>query len=62
MYQMKKFIDIGQSMILGQLIVSRQLTDPGVNFARSDACNCSHVFFVSPGQLWEAGYPLYNDG
>ena len=25
--------------------------------ARSDACNCSHKFFVAPGQLQEAGYP-----
>ena len=30
--------------------------------ARSDPCNCSHEFFVAPGQLWEAGYPLYNTG
>ena len=38
-------------MIPGQLIAPGQLTDTGVNFAsvRSDACNCSHEFFVAPG-------------
>ena len=30
--------------------------------ARSDTCNCSHEFFVAPGQLREAGYPLYSTG
>ena len=30
--------------------------------ARSDACDCSHEFFVAPGQLREAGYPLSNTG
>ena len=29
---------------------------------RYDACNCSHEFFVAPGQFLEAGYPLYNTG
>ena len=44
-------------MIPGQLIAPGQLTDPGVNLclsARSDACNRSHEFFVSPGQFREA--------
>ena len=52
-------------MISGQLIAPGQLTDPGVNFASMhglDACNCSHEFFVAPGQLREAGYPLYHTG
>ena len=53
-------------MIPGQLIALGQLTDRGVNFAlvhgRHDACNCSHEFFVAPGQLREASYPLYNTG
>ena len=30
--------------------------------ALSDACNCSHEFFVAPEQLREVGYPLYNTG
>ena len=47
-------------MIPGQLIASRQLTDPGVNFAWSEVCNSSHEFLFAPGQLREAGYPLYN--
>ena len=47
-------------MIPGQLIAPGELTDPEVNF--SDACNCSHDFFVAPEQLREAGYPLYNTG
>ena len=53
-------------MISGQLIAPGQLTDPGVNFASvyvsNDAYNCSHEFFVAPGQLLEAGYLLYNTG
>ena len=43
----------------------------GINFAsvhgltpvtgeRSDTRNCSHEFFVAPGKLRQAGYPLYN--
>ena len=59
-------------MIPGQLIAPGQLTDPRVNElsmrsfcviclgARSDACNCSHEFFVALGKLRKAGYPLYN--
>ena len=46
-------------MIPGQLIAPEHLADHG---ARSDTCNCSHEVFVAPGQLREAGYPLYNDG
>ena len=52
-------------MIPGQLIAPGQLTDPRVNFASVHGltpCNCSHEFFVAPGQLREAGYPLYNTG
>ena len=51
-------------MIPGQLIALGHLTDPWVNFAlvQSDACNCSHEFFVAPGQLREAGHPLHNTG
>ena len=52
-------------MIPGQLIALGQLTDAGVNFASVhglDACNCSHEFYVAPGQLLEAGYPLYHTG
>ena len=48
-------------MIPGQLIAPGQLTDPGGQLclgARSDVCNCSLEFFVAPGQLREAGYPL----
>ena len=30
--------------------------------AWSDACNYSHEFFIAPGQLRKAGYPLYNTG
>ena len=29
---------------------------------RSEACNCSHEFFITPGQLRDASYPLYNTG
>ena len=51
-------------MISGQLIAPGQLTDPGVNFASVHGLMpaCSHEFFVAPGQLREAGYPLYNTG
>ena len=42
----------GNSLTRGQLCLG----------ARSDACNCSHELFVAPGQLREAGYPLYNTG
>ena len=47
-------------MIRGQLIAPGQLTDSGATL--SDACDCSHEFFVAPGQLREGGYPLYNNG
>ena len=52
-------------MIPGQLIAPGQLTDLGVNFASVHGLtpvNCSHEFFVAPGQLREVGYPLYNIG
>ena len=52
-------------MIPGQLIALGQLTNPGVNFASVHGLTpvtCSHEFFVTPGQLREAGYPLYNTG
>ena len=50
---------------LGTTHCPRELTDPGGQLclgARSDACNCSHEFFVAPGQFQEAGYPLSNTG
>ena len=52
-------------MIPGQLIAPGQLTDPGVNFASVHGLTPVTVhmsFFVAPGQLREAGYPLYNTG
>ena len=53
-------------MIPGQLIAPGQLTEPGVNFASVHGLTPvtvhSHEFFVAPGQLREAGYPLYNTG
>ena len=52
-------------MIPGQLIAPEQLTDPGVNFASVNGLTPVTVhmsFFVAPGQLREAGYPLYNTG
>ena len=52
-------------MIPGRLIAPGQLTDPGVSFASVHGLTpvtCSHEFFVAPGQLWEAGHPLYNTG
>ena len=42
-------------MIPGKLIVPGQLTDPGVG-ERSDNCNCSHEFFVTPGKLAEVTF------
>ena len=42
-------------MIPGQLIAPGQLTDPARGQlclgARSDACNCSHEFFVARGNF-----------
>ena len=51
-------------MIPGHLIAPGQLTNPGVNFASVHGLTpvTSHEFFVTPGQLREAGYPLYNTG
>ena len=51
-------------MIPGQLIAPGQLTDSGVNFASAHGLTpvTVHEFFVAPGQLREAGYPLYNTG
>ena len=49
-------------MIPGQLIAPGQLTDPGVNFASVHGLTPSHEFFVAPGQLREADYPLSNTG
>ena len=53
-------------MIPGQLIAPGQLTDPGVNFASVHGLTPvtvrTHEFFVAPGQLREAGFPLYNTG
>ena len=42
-------------------VILGQLTDPRVN-ALSDACNCSHEFYVAPRQVREVGYPLCNTG
>ena len=52
-------------MIPGQLIAPGKLADPEGQLclgARSEACNFSHELFISPGQLREVGYPLYNTG
>ena len=52
-------------MIPGQLIAPGQLTDPGVIFASVHGLTPVTVhmsFSLSPGQLREAGYPLYNTG
>ena len=51
-------------MIPGQLIAPWQLTDPGVNFASVHGLTPVTVhmsFLLPPGQLREAGYPLYNN-
>ena len=45
----------------GQLIAPGQLTDPGVNFASVHGQTPVTVH-MTPGQLREAGYPLYNTG
>ena len=53
-------------MTPGQLIAQGQLTDTGANFASVHGLTPVTVhmyeFLVAPGQLREAGYPLYNTG